>query len=59
VNEAWDDCGVEAQALIIAFDQIATYDEEQWQAKLAGAKTSESSAASSIKPSRSGRKRRT
>lgn len=56
MKEAWDDCGVETQALIIAFDQTATYDEEQWQAKLAGAKTSDSSA--SLKPARTGRKRK-
>jgi hypothetical protein len=57
VKEAWDDCGLEAQLLIVAFDQTATYDEEQWQAKLAGATTPESAATSSLKPSRSGRKR--
>lgn len=57
MKEAWDDCGLEAQLLIVAFDQTATYDEEQWQAKLAGATTPESAATSSLKPSRSGRKR--
>ena len=38
VKPAWDDCGVEAQALIVAFHQTRSYDEAERDAQLAGAR---------------------
>lgn len=38
VKESWDECGLEAQALMIAFEQISSYDELEQEAALAGAK---------------------
>jgi hypothetical protein len=38
VPACWDDCGVWTQALILAFDQTASHDEEERAAQLAGAR---------------------
>ena len=39
VKPAWDDCSVETQALIVAFDQTRSYDESEREARLMGART--------------------
>ena len=39
VKASWDECGLETQALIVAFDQTRSYDESEWEAQLAGART--------------------
>ena len=38
VKPAWDDCPVETQALIVAFDQTRSYDESEREARLMGAR---------------------
>ena len=38
VKPAWDDCGVQTQALIVAFDQTRAYDESEREARLLGAR---------------------
>jgi hypothetical protein len=38
VLPTWDDNGVETQAKILAFDQLADYDETKLKAALAGVK---------------------
>ena len=38
VQPAWDDCGTEAQALIIAYHQTRSYDESERDAAMAGAR---------------------
>ena len=38
VKPSWDECGVEAQALIVAFEQVRSYDEAEREAQLAGAR---------------------
>jgi hypothetical protein len=38
VKESWDDCSVCTQALILAFDQVASHDEAEWESQLAGAR---------------------
>ena len=38
VKEDWDDHSVEMQAMIIAYDQTASYDEQEWEAAISGAK---------------------
>lgn len=39
MKDAWDECGVETQARIIAFDQIMQHDENEREAQLQGART--------------------
>lgn len=38
VKDRWEDCDVQTQARLIAFDQLANHDDVEWQKKLAGAK---------------------
>jgi hypothetical protein len=38
MKQSWDECGLETQALIVAFDQIASYDEQEREAQLLGAR---------------------
>lgn len=38
VPSSWDECGVVIQAHILAYDQIASHDELEQEAALAGAK---------------------
>ena len=38
VKESWEDCGVLAQSMILAFDQIMTHDEDEREAHLVGAR---------------------
>lgn len=35
---SWDDCGLEAKAMALAYDQVATHDEQEREAALAGVK---------------------
>lgn len=39
VKDRWEDCDVQTQARLIAFDQLAGHDETELQVKLAGGKT--------------------
>ena len=38
VKPTWDDCGVQTQAQIVAFDQTRAYDESEREARLLGAR---------------------
>lgn len=38
MKESWEDNGVEAQAKILAFDQIVQHDDDEREAQLAGAR---------------------
>ena len=38
VRPAWDDCGVQTQALIVAFDQTRAFDESEREARMLGAR---------------------
>jgi hypothetical protein len=40
VKASWEDHATEMQALILAFDQVASHDESEWESSLAGAKMS-------------------
>ena len=36
VKESWDDHAVEMQSIILAYDQVASHDESEWEASVAG-----------------------
>jgi hypothetical protein len=38
VPQHWDDCGVVAQALILAFDQTCSHEEDERAAQMVGAR---------------------
>jgi hypothetical protein len=50
VKDSWDECSVDTQAQIIAFDQIMQHDENEREAQLAGARMPFGSAKAPPKP---------
>lgn len=54
MKDSWEECGVETQAKIIAFDQTMQHDENERDAQLLGARTPSVSAKA---PKSKGKKR--